>query len=65
MDSEGCHRIRETECGSVDEPAGVDFRFEAGPVHFGLNYYREGRRNETPTQARDSWMGGRVAAPVS
>ena len=53
----------------MDEPAGVDFSFavgqvEAGPVHFGLNYYREGRRNETPTQARDSRMGGRVAALV-
>ena len=54
LDSEGYHRIREAERGSVDEPAGVDFRsavgrFEAGPVHFGVNYYREDRRNGTPT----------------
>ena len=61
LDSEGYHRIREAERGSVDEPAGVDFRsavgrFEAGPVHFGVNYYREDRRNGTPTQINDSRM---------
>ena len=61
LDSEGYHRIREAERGSVDEPAGVDFRsavgrFEAGPVHFGVNYYREDRRNGTPTQVNDSRM---------
>lgn len=59
FDSEGYHRIREVERGGVDEPAGVDFRsavgrVEAGPVHFGLNYYREDRRNGTPIQVNDS-----------
>lgn len=59
FDSAGYHRIRESERGSVDEPAGVDFRsavgrVEAGPVHFGVNYYSEDRRNGTPTQVNDS-----------
>lgn len=59
FDSEGYHRIREAERGGVDEPAGVDFRsavgrVEAGPVRFGLNYYREDRRNGTPVQVNDS-----------
>ena len=61
LDSEGYHRIREGERGSVDQPAGVDFRsavgrVEAGPVHFGVNYYREDRRNGTPIQVNDSRM---------
>ena len=61
LDSEGYHRIREAERGSVDQPAGVDFRsavgrIEAGPVHFGVNYYREDRRNGTPIQVNDSRM---------
>lgn len=54
----------------MDEPAGVDFRFAVGrvevsPVHFGLNYYREGRRNETPTQARDADPGPRTPGWVA
>ena len=56
---EGYHRIREAERGSVDQPAGVDFRSmvgraEAGPVHFSINYYSEDRRNGTPIQVNDS-----------
>ncbi len=57
--SDGYHRIREAERGSVDQPAGVDFRSvvgraEAGPVHFSINYYAEDRRNGTPIQRNDS-----------
>ena len=59
FDSEGYHRIREAERGFVDEPAGVAFRSAAGPDRdrpgpFRPNYYREDRRNETPTQVNDS-----------
>ena len=55
LDSEGDHRIRDGERGSVDQPAGVDFRsavgrIEASPVQLGLNYYREDRRDGTPAQ---------------
>ena len=59
LNSEGYHRIRAAERGSVDQPAGVDFRSmvgraESGPVHFSVNYYSEDRRNGTPTQINSS-----------
>ncbi len=59
LNSEGYHRIREAERGSVDQPAGVDFRTmvgraSSGPVHFSVNYYEEDRRNGTPTQINSS-----------
>lgn len=59
LNSDGYHRIREDERGSVDEPAGVDFRSMvgravAGPAHFSINYYAEDRRNGTPIQVNDS-----------
>ena len=59
LNSEGYHRIREAERGSVDQPAGVDFRSmvgraASGPVHFSVNYYSEDRRNGTPIQINSS-----------
>ena len=59
LNSEGYHRIRAAERGSVDQPAGVDFRSmvgraAVGPVHFSVNYYSEDRRNGTPIQINSS-----------
>ena len=59
FNSNGYHRIREAERGSVDEPAGVDFRSmvgraQSGAVHVSVNYYAEDRRNGTPIQINNS-----------